>query len=898
MFRKMIGREKIDEGILNEAKELTQLPQGVLKGVIRGLRKINPAVNDDDYYAIFLKCKEEGLYRHKSRRFQTLSHLRCLIQIDKAAAERVLPHTVPPDNILHALERLLAQEIVTRQAATAAAFRFVTGCGQHIASQHLRPEVSVIEMVLFARTAGQISEKVATLAQTAYFLLLGPDEVSRIQQKEGIPGNENWALFEAAQKEGLGSVNVAVMRQWKPIPRDTIQDIIDKGYGHTLQEARNEYDARHLMRKHGVDRKDATGALEKFNGDINKADQACKELAEAVRKNLQISPVVPTRDTRSAPNVTKNTRVVAVLGVDEGPNDQNAASPSLGDGWMVSDFYLWLSVLEGMGKTQEWITCLEPDYLLDKYGRENKVTMEDIEGDRSVLKPVQTKWATGFIHGDPFEERKVVLDDALLSRVRDRVTIGPKGTGLRDFFLNRLERTVRDAALCGDRVLIMIFSHGDYDTNGGLLVGISPFDSGENIGNAVICPEHITSILAKHPNVKLTIYMTSCYSGHWVETVEFQGAQLRPVVMAAAKRNEESFGFVWSHSQRHAGGLFSAATVTELCEEPTTLPEDASQDTSREYRKLTTQISAEMNRLCLPANITAFYGSSPVFSDRESQEKFWRRTGYSLHDYQTNFDKLHTIPPSDPHPKRDRKRFSADSTDGTHPDILAWEQRHQGVIDEDYPEATGGYGATSRGLVAPGSMRYLINRYLRAKPRLEAPEHKALWGRWRMYNKDQLSHEQKVALRRELLVYLHMNTMVNQYTMVLGLYKLTNIESWTLASTAREYDRDTFGDVSDAIARSRILHIEPPNKLRAHYHRKPSQYLAASMLLAGYNKWDVEEAIAKLWRLRKSGKIMDQISADYLRSIRYSKSVDTIRALLGARPATQPRRSLTDVEWR
>lgn len=52
-----------------------------------------------------------------------------------------------------------------------------------------------------------------------------------------------------------------------------------------------------------------------------------------------------------------------------------------------------------------------------------------------------------------------------------------------------------------------------------------------------------------------------------------------------------------------------------------------------EYRRLTTEITAEMNRLCLPANITAFYGSSPVFSDRESQERFWRRTGYNLHDY-------------------------------------------------------------------------------------------------------------------------------------------------------------------------------------------------------------------------------------------------------------------------
>lgn len=46
----------------------------------------------------------------------------------------------------------------------------------------------------------------------------------------------------------------------------------------------------------------------------------------------------------------------------------------------------------GVGKSQQWITCLEPEYLLNKNWREEQV----IEDDRSVLKPVQTKWATGF----------------------------------------------------------------------------------------------------------------------------------------------------------------------------------------------------------------------------------------------------------------------------------------------------------------------------------------------------------------------------------------------------------------------------------------------------------------------------------------------------------------------
>lgn len=179
-----------------------------------------------------------------------------------------------------------------------------------------------------------------------------------------------------------------------------------------------------------------------------------------------------------------------------------------------------------MGKSQQWITGMDLAYLLDKYGREGEMTIEDIEGNRTVLKSVQTKCAAGFIHGDPFEERKVVLDDYLLPRIRDRVTIGPKGSTLRDIFLNQLEETVKDAAQCGDKSSANDISHGDYDTDGGLLVGVSPFDNEEDIKDAVIRPQYIVSILAQHPSVKLTIYMTSCYSGHWVETVEFQGRDL------------------------------------------------------------------------------------------------------------------------------------------------------------------------------------------------------------------------------------------------------------------------------------------------------------------------------------------------------------------------------------
>lgn len=77
-------------------------------------------------------------------------------------------------------------------------------------------------------------------------------------------------------------------------------------------------------------------------------------------------------------------------------------------------------MLRGMERTHEWITSLEPGYLVDKYGREVKITNEGIEGfieedgkvkTTQIYKPVQTKWETGFVHVDPFEERVVGRDN-------------------------------------------------------------------------------------------------------------------------------------------------------------------------------------------------------------------------------------------------------------------------------------------------------------------------------------------------------------------------------------------------------------------------------------------------------------------------------------------------------
>lgn len=84
----------------------------------------------------------------------------------------------------------------------------------------------------------------------------------------------------------------------------------------------------------------------------------------------------------------------------------------------------------------------------------------------------------------------------------------------------------------------------------------------------------------------------------------------------------QPMGFAWSPSQRHAGGLFSAAVMKELFKEPA--------------------------GLLLSVNIPE-YGSSPIFPDASFENgKCWKRTGYQLPAHKENYDRFSRVPPSDP----------------------------------------------------------------------------------------------------------------------------------------------------------------------------------------------------------------------------------------------------------
>lgn len=196
----------------------------------------------------------------------------------------------------------------------------------------------------------------------------------------------------AVEKRSFQNTNTALERARNEFNNDNKQDTLDKKYGRITEDAKDEYLTPRLMEKYDVDRAHAMSKLENHHGDMDKAGKVWYGACRVSKRRLNIDPVIPTRDTQSPPNVTPQTQIISVLGVDKYVVTSNVASPVLGGGWMVSDFYLWMHVLHSMGNGQEWITSITPGYLLEKYERKDEVTMHSVDPDEpSTMKTCKAK---------------------------------------------------------------------------------------------------------------------------------------------------------------------------------------------------------------------------------------------------------------------------------------------------------------------------------------------------------------------------------------------------------------------------------------------------------------------------------------------------------------------------
>ncbi|KAL8733587.1 MAG: hypothetical protein Q9166_001995 [cf. Caloplaca sp. 2 TL-2023] len=235
--------------------------------------------------------------------------------------------------------------------------------------------------------------------------------------------------------------------------------------------------------------------------------------------------------TRTPPDITPNTRIVAVCGIK-----QQRAGPGA-DGWFLSDFFAFYHLLHGLTPHQHWMHAL----------------------DLTAL----TTQERPYLHGSPFKTRKVVLDDKILAGAKNlvRCSVG----GLQGDFKKRLRTECQEATKAGDAsVLVLIFCHGEME-HGGIAIG----------SNEMRQFEFINTIQDKS-DVPVTILSTACYSGGWSCNKQFDktkkrhynktGKSTNQTTLMAASPNEgsHSWNITSTLGRRYCGSVFTTAMIEAL----------------------------------------------------------------------------------------------------------------------------------------------------------------------------------------------------------------------------------------------------------------------------------------------------------------------------------------------
>ena len=220
------------------------------------------------------------------------------------------------------------------------------------------------------------------------------------------------------------------------------------------------------------------------------------------------------------PDITERTRIIAVLGVTEQP------APYGNDGWFVSDFFAFWNIFQGVTERQTWYHCLDIDSLVAKHTR--------------------------YLHGNPYKQRKVVLDENILaeSKQSKHPPQQIQAEKLKLKTKNLITAECKDAESANENVLILLFGHGDRNNHGIVL--------GRGGRETLKIGEFKTSTKALNTNI--TLITTSCYSGGWT-----CNPQLNLSTMTAAGDKNVSLSWRFSGSTgRACGSMFTTALIQKL----------------------------------------------------------------------------------------------------------------------------------------------------------------------------------------------------------------------------------------------------------------------------------------------------------------------------------------------
>jgi hypothetical protein len=238
-----------------------------------------------------------------------------------------------------------------------------------------------------------------------------------------------------------------------------------------------------------------------------------------------------TLPTSCPPDIPPRSRIVAVCGVTDF-GDQ--ASPKV-DGWFLSDFYLFYHLLSPklVGSTKQiWLTSEEPSYLVSKY--------------------------TEYAHGDPKQDRRVVLDQGVLEKIQQagNIRVVPR-PDLLERFISTVRDQARIAADFDEHLVLLIFGHGE-ESSYGVAIG-GECDAGDN-NVPKLKIEYIQRAIRR--NAPVTLFMNSCFSGGWLVQPNINTRQqLNVTGIAACGIEQQTRSWPLSASLGRANGSMIATAI-------------------------------------------------------------------------------------------------------------------------------------------------------------------------------------------------------------------------------------------------------------------------------------------------------------------------------------------------
>lgn len=199
------------------------------------------------------------------------------------------------------------------------------------------------------------------------------------------------------------------------------------------------------------------------------------------------------------------------------------------DGWFFSDFFLFHHLLRGTGANQLWLTCENPQQLINKYA--------------------------AYAHGQP-EDRRVVLEANMIPQLEkdNNIRVFERGELLQDF-LRTFESECKIAAQTHQPILLLVFGHGDEFTHG---IGIG--GTGADEGAPRLKIEHIRRIL-RGLDVSVTLLTTACYSGGWVYQPALNISAVTASAATASGPENETLSWWMSVGGRFHGSFWATAVT-------------------------------------------------------------------------------------------------------------------------------------------------------------------------------------------------------------------------------------------------------------------------------------------------------------------------------------------------